>query len=164
MRSQMRYRSVDIIHAKGQMTQPAGFRTTGAGRRKREREQLNHILAVERQIAFPGVTLGAIKLALQRKPQSIAIERFTAGVVGRNDGNMVNPFQTQHGQTPSVKPATLLVRAVNAQAFRHFLRLVPDKRRPHRASRREYRSQTPGNDVLWSRASAGSRAPPGSPP
>ncbi len=53
MRGEMGYRGVDIIHAKGQMTQPAGFRTTGAGWRKREREQLNHILAVERQIAFP---------------------------------------------------------------------------------------------------------------
>lgn len=97
MRGEMGYRGVDIIHAKGQMTQPAGFRTTGAGWRKREREQLNYILAVERQIAFLGIALGAIKLTLQRKPQNIAIERFTAGVVGRNDGNMVNPFQTQHG-------------------------------------------------------------------
>ena len=68
------------------MTQPAGFRTTGAGWRKREREQLNYILAVERQIAFPGIALGAIKLTLQRKPQNIAIERFTAGVgsIGRH--------------------------------------------------------------------------------
>ncbi len=32
MRRQMRYRGVDIIHAKGQMTQPAGFGATGAGR------------------------------------------------------------------------------------------------------------------------------------
>ncbi len=29
MRGEMGYRGVDIIHAKGQMTQPAGFRTTG---------------------------------------------------------------------------------------------------------------------------------------
>lgn len=29
MRRQMRYRGVDIIHAKGQMTQPAGFGATG---------------------------------------------------------------------------------------------------------------------------------------
>jgi hypothetical protein len=77
MRFQMRYRRVDIIHAKGQMTQPAGFRTARTGRRKREREQLNHILAVQRQIAFPGVALFAIKLALQRKAQNIAVERFT---------------------------------------------------------------------------------------
>ena len=35
MRGEMGYRGVDVIHAKGQMTQPAGFRTTGAGWRKR---------------------------------------------------------------------------------------------------------------------------------
>jgi hypothetical protein len=83
---------IDIINAESQMTQPTGFRAARTRRRKREREQLNHILAVQRQIALPGVALLAIELALQRKAQNVAVEGFTLRVIGRNDGNMVNPF------------------------------------------------------------------------
>ena len=92
MRLQMCNRGINIVDAKRQVAQTTGFRTAWARRRERERKQLDNVLAVQRQVALPRITLGAVELALQRKPEDIALERFALRVVCRDDGNMVNSF------------------------------------------------------------------------
>lgn len=71
---------VYIVNAERQMAQAASLRAADAGRRRRERKQLEGVLPVERQIRFPGVTLLAVNFTQQGKAENVAIEMLTGSV------------------------------------------------------------------------------------
>lgn len=80
---------VNVVNAERQMAQAAGLRAADAGRRRRERKQLDSVLPVERQIGFPGAALLAVDFAQQGKSENVAVKMLTGGVVRANDRDMV---------------------------------------------------------------------------
>ena len=80
---------VDVVDFKCDVAEPCGFGSCGPCGRMGEGEEFDEVLAVEGEVGFVGLSLGAIMFGEDGESEHPGVEVEAATVVGADDGYVV---------------------------------------------------------------------------